>query len=196
MSRCYCAALSRRNGSPRGLGRPVAAKAGSRLDETVGDVGDSGGRLHVSRSGSKQKTGVRIAPVVSYSNAKQPMLESVCKGDGQRSESEEGAGKHCSFPEAPDLLISTRQRASGLRYPFKGQLELASRDLGTTAFAAAQVGDNCGARPLQWRVGHQPVLVPTKTPLQASLDDSTFRSPVLGSRRSFAALKSTVLCIS
>jgi hypothetical protein len=43
--------------------------AGSRLDETVGD---SGGRLHVSRSGSKQTTGARAATVVSYSNVKQP----------------------------------------------------------------------------------------------------------------------------
>lgn len=66
-------------------------------------------------------------------------------------------------------------RTSGLRYPLKGKLELASRDLGTTAFAAAQVGENCGDRPLQWRVGHQPVLVPTKTPLQASLDDNMLR---------------------
>lgn len=43
--------------------------AGSRLDETVGD---SGGRLHVSWSGSKQTTGARAVTVVSYSNVKQP----------------------------------------------------------------------------------------------------------------------------
>jgi hypothetical protein len=129
--------------------------AGSGLDETVGD---SGGRLHVSRSGSKQTTGARTVTAVSYSNVKQ----SICDGDEQYSGSREGAGKHCGFPEAPDLLISIRQRASGLRYPFKRQLELASRDLGTTAFAAAQVGEHCGARPLQWRVGHQPAPVPTK----------------------------------
>lgn len=173
------------------LGRPVAAKAGSRLDET--------GRRQ-RRAAARQSVGQQaedlareLVAVVSYNNTKQLVLESICKGDGQRSESEEGAGKHCGFPEAPDLLIPTRQRASGLRYPFKTQLELASRDLGTTAFAAAQVGENCGSRPLQWRVGHQPVLVPTKTPLQASLDDSTFRSPVSCTRRSFAALKSTVV---
>lgn len=43
--------------------------AGSRLGETVGD---SSGRLHVSRSGSKQKTGAQAVTVVSYSNVKQP----------------------------------------------------------------------------------------------------------------------------
>lgn len=48
--------LLRRNGSQRGLEKPAAAIAGSRLDETIGD---SGGRLHVSRSGSKQKPGAR-----------------------------------------------------------------------------------------------------------------------------------------
>lgn len=45
--------LLRRNGSQRGLEKPAAAIAGSRLDEKIGD---SGGRLHVSRSGSKQET--------------------------------------------------------------------------------------------------------------------------------------------
>lgn len=112
--------------------------AGSRLDKTVGD---NGGRLHVSRSGSKQTTGAGAVTVESYDNMKQPALLSVGDGDEQqRAESERRAGKLCGFPEAPDLLILTSQHASGLRYPFKRQLELASRGFGYHRFCGSSGG--------------------------------------------------------
>jgi hypothetical protein len=154
--------LLRRNGSQRGLEKPAAAIAGSRLDETIGD---SGGRLHVSRSGSKQKTGARAkaAIVLFYSgvgveSARRTTEQSVGRGK---------AGKHCGFPEAPDLLISTSQRASapaasGTHPKNRSSWPVAARDLGTTAFTAPQLGENCGDRPLQWRVGHQLCWCPPK----------------------------------
>ena len=101
--------------------------AGSLLDETAGD---NGRRLHVSRSGSKQKTGARAVTAFSYSNVKQPVLELI--RDSERATFKERGRneKESGFPKAPDLLILTSQRASGLRYPFIEQLELASRSFG------------------------------------------------------------------
>src|SRR5690349_1246591 len=63
-----------------------------------------------------------------------------------------------------DLLDSTSQQASapavpGTRSKYCSSWLLTACVLGTTAFTASQLGENCGDRPLRWRVGHQPVLV-------------------------------------
>jgi hypothetical protein len=79
--------------------------------------------------------------VGSYSDVKQPALESIRDGDGssvQRARKEQE--NTVAFRRRPIYLFLTSQRASGLRYPFKGQLELAPRGLGTTALCSSSGG--------------------------------------------------------
>ena len=76
--------------------------AGSRLDETVGD---NGGRLHVSRSGSKQTTGARAVKVLSYGNVKQPVLESICDSERATFKERGRSERTAAFRRRPIYLF-------------------------------------------------------------------------------------------
>ena len=147
--------LLRRNGSQRGLGRPAAAMAGSRLDETVGD---SGGRLHVSRSGSKRTTGARAVTIVSYGNVKQLALASVCDGDGAAFRERErnrktlrlsGGAKSTYFDkparQRPQVPIQSTARAGFARFGYHRFCGSSSggRELWRQATAVARWAPTC-----------------------------------------------------
>lgn len=172
--------LLRRNGSQRGLGKPGCSEGGVTIGRDDRRQRRAAARQSVGQQ-ADDRTGARAVTVVSYSSKMQSTSRWICDGDGaivgQRGEQENTA----PFRRRPIYLFRPASAPAASGTHSNKELELASRALGTTAFAAAQVGENCGDQSIAVARWAPTVLVPTKTYLQASLDDRqhvSFRRPL------------------